>query len=157
VFWQKKVDLFMDAKGSAPCTYLYSVTAHITGLTQHSLSGALRCGYKVVYFISFYTALVTTSREAYFFSNVNEVLWSGLRPRYTRHTSPDQGKCQPEVIRSETQCATTTHNKKVFAGRLNARGTRTCLPRRAGGAWPARRRRETLERRRRRSRAALLP
>ena len=40
----------MDAKGSALCTYLYSVTAHISGLTQHSLSGALRCGYKVVYF-----------------------------------------------------------------------------------------------------------
>ena len=49
---------------------------------------------------------------------------------------------------------TTTHHK-VFAGRLNARGTRTRLPRRAGGAWPARRRRETLERRRRISRAAL--
>ena len=34
---------------------------------------------------------------------------------------------------------------KIFAGRLNARGTRTRLPRRARGAWPARRRRETLE------------
>ena len=50
-----------------------------------------------------------------------------------------------------------THPPKVFAGRLNARGTRTRLPRRAGGAWPARLRRETLERRRRRSRAALYP
>ena len=64
----------------------------------------------------------------------------------------------PEVIRS--WCAHHHHHPpttKVFAGRLNARGTRTRLPRRAGGAWPARRRRETLERRRRRSRAALLP
>ena len=44
---------------------------------------------------------------------------------------------QPEVIRS--WCA---HHPppKVFAGRLNARGTRTRLPRRAGGGWPARRR-----------------
>ena len=63
----------------------------------------------------------------------------------------------PEVIRS--WCAHHHHHhQRFFAGRLTARGTRTRLPRRAGGAWPARRRRaETLERRRRRSRAALLP
>ena len=64
---------------------------------------------------------------------------------------------QPEVIRSCCHHHPPTHHHKVFAGRLNARGTRTRLPRRAGGARPARRRRETLERRRRRSRAALLP
>ena len=43
----------------------------------------------------------------------------------------------PEVIRS--WCAHHHHQPpppKVFAGRLNARGTRTRLPRRAGGAWP---------------------
>ena len=66
------------------------------------------------------------------------------------------GACEVHTC-SELVCApTTTHHHKVFAGRLNARGTRTRLPRRAGGAWPARRRRETLERRRRRSRAAPL-
>ena len=59
---------------------------------------------------------------------------------------------QPEVIRS---CCHSHHHHhhhhhhhKVFAGRLTSRGTRTRLPRRARGAWPARRRRETLERRR---------
>ena len=35
-------------------------------------------------------------------------------------------------------------NKRFFAGRLNPRGTRTCLPRRAGGATPARQLREAL-------------
>ena len=52
-----------------------------------------------------------------------------------------------------TTTTTTPPPPKVFAGRLNARGTRTRLPRRAGGAWPARRRCETLERRRRAARA----
>ena len=40
---------------------------------------------------------------------------------------------------------------------VRMRGTRELLPGRAGGARPARRRRETLARRRRRSRAALVP
>ena len=57
------------------------------------------------------------------------------------YTSPPIRGSLPEVIRS--WCAhrvrtttTTTPQPKVFAGRLNARGTRTRLPRRAGGAWP---------------------
>jgi hypothetical protein len=49
---------------------------------------------------------------------------------------------QPEVYNSElVPPPPHHHHTKVFAGRLNARGTRTRLPRRAGGAWPARRRR----------------
>ena len=80
------------------------------------------------------------------------VAGAGRRCTYTVCTSPDQGKSLPEVILPPIRgslpevirswCAHHHHHHKVFAGRLNARGTRTRLPRRPGGAWPARRRRD---------------
>ena len=79
-------------------------------------------------------------------------IWPFLRggARACRRYFPRSGGGQPEVIRRASASTTPyecqhyhppTHPHKVFAGRLNARGTRTCLPRRAGGAWPACRRR----------------
>ena len=57
------------------------------------------------------------------------VLYSKI---YTLYILPQILGSLPEVIRS--WCAHHHHHHKVFAGRLNARGTRTRLPRRAGGA-----------------------
>ena len=67
------------------------------------------------------------------------------RQKQVENLLPPIRGSQPEVIWS--WCAHHHHHpQKVFAGRLNARSTRTRLPRRAGGARPrpARPRREPL-------------
>ena len=74
VFWQKKGWIYLWTRWVAHRVLtLYSITAHIR---SHSALSILS---QVASVLSLYTALVlvTTSRDAYTFSQTSKVLWSG--------------------------------------------------------------------------------